>query len=88
MLLVIDVGNTNTVLGMYRDEQLIRSWRINTDKSRTTDEYAMLVHELFQLSEFHFTDVKDVIISSVVPPMVNTLEEMCREYFRLKPYIV
>ncbi|WP_027714581.1 type III pantothenate kinase [Desulfuromonas sp. TF] len=88
MLLVIDVGNTNTVLGMYREDQLVRSWRINTDKSRTMDEYAMLVHELFQLSEFHFTDVKDVIISSVVPPMVNTLEQMCREYFKLKPYIV
>ena len=72
MLLVIDVGNTNTVLGMYRESQLARSWRITTDKSRTVDEYAMLIHELFHLAGIHFTDVKDVIISSVVPPMINT----------------
>jgi len=88
MLLVIDVGNTNTVLGMYQESRLVRSWRITTDKSRTVDEYAMLIHELFQLSNIHFTDVKDVIISSVVPPMINTLEGMCLEYFKLKPYVV
>lgn len=88
MLLVIDVGNTNTVLGMYRDSHLVRSWRITTDKSRTVDEYAMLIHELFQLSDIHFTDVQDVIISSVVPPMVNTLEGLCQEYFKLEPYVV
>jgi len=88
MLLVIDVGNTNTVLGMYRDQTLVRSWRVTTDKSRTVDEYAMLIHELFQLSEIHFTDIKDVIISCVVPPMLGTLENLCRDYFRLKPYIV
>jgi len=88
MLLVIDVGNSNTVLGMYRGRALERNWRITTDKSRTVDEYAMLVHDLFQLADLHFKDIKDVIISSVVPPMVNTLEELCRSYFKLKPYIV
>ena len=60
MLLVIDVGNTNTVLGMYREEQLVRSWRVTTDKSRTVDEYAMLIHELFRLSDIHFTDIRVV----------------------------
>jgi len=88
MLLVIDVGNTNTVLGMYREEQLVRSWRVTTDKSRTVDEYAMLIHELFRLSDIHFTDIRDVIISCVVPPMLGTLEGLCSDYFRLKPYVV
>lgn len=88
MLLVIDVGNTNTVLGMYRDGVLQHSWRLTTDKVRTVDEYAMLVHELFGLSQLHFTDIDDVIISCVVPPMMGTLDGLCRKYFKLKPYVV
>lgn len=88
MLLVIDVGNTNTVLGLYRGNELLRSWRLTTDKSRTVDEYAMLIHEMFRLAGHHFTDIGDVIISSVVPPMLGTLEGLCRDYFRRKPYIV
>jgi type III pantothenate kinase len=88
MLLVIDVGNTNTVLGMYRENMLVRNWRVTTDKARTIDEYAMLIHELFRLSDIHFTDIGDVIVSCVVPPMLNTLEGLCRQYFELKPYIV
>ena len=88
MLLVIDVGNTNTVLGLYRDDHLVRDWRVTTDKSRTVDEYAILIHELFRLSDLHFTDIRDVIISCVVPPMLNTLEGLCRGYFKRKPYIV
>jgi type III pantothenate kinase len=62
MLLVIDVGNTNTVLGVYQGQQLLHDWRLTTDKSRTVDEYAMLSHELFGLSGLHFTDIDDVII--------------------------
>ncbi len=88
MLLVIDVGNTNTVLGIYRDTALVRNWRVTTDKSRTVDEYAMVIHELFRLSDLHFTDIRDIIISCVVPPMLGTLEGLCAEYFRRKPYIV
>jgi type III pantothenate kinase len=88
MLLVIDVGNTNTVLGLYRDDHLVRDWRVTTDKPRTVDEYAILIHELFRLSELHFTDIGDVIISCVVPPMLNTLEGLCLGYFKRKPYIV
>ncbi len=88
MLLVIDVGNTNAVLGIYREDRLVRNWRVTTDKSRTVDEYAILIHDLFRLSDIHFTDIRDVIISCVVPPMVRTLEELCRVYFQRKPYIV
>lgn len=88
MLLVVDVGNTNTVLGLYADDRLQRHWRLTTDKTRTVDEYAMVIHELFRLAEVHFTDIDDVIISSVVPQMLPTIEGLCRDYFKLKPYVV
>jgi len=88
MLLVIDVGNTNSVLGLYREDVLLHHWRVTTDKSRTVDEYAILIHDLFRLRNIHFTDIKDVIISCVVPPMLGLLEELCERYFRLKPYVV
>ncbi len=88
MLLAIDIGNTNTVLGLYRDNELLRDWRLRTDEARTVDEYAMLIHELFSLSQLHFTDIENVIVSCVVPAMINTVEGLCRDYFKLKPLIV
>lgn len=88
MLLVIDVGNSNTVLGIYRDGVLERNWRVATDKYRTVDEYAMLIHDLFRLAGIAFEDLSDVIISCVVPPMLNILEELCRQYCNLVPYVV
>lgn len=88
MLLVIDVGNTNTVLGMYEGTHLRRCWRITTDKARTVDEYAMLIHDLFQLSGFALTDVHHVVISCVVPPLLATIEGLCRDYFKLRPVVV
>ncbi len=88
MLLVIDVGNTNAVLGMYDGQNLIRNWRITTDKSRTVDEYAIVIDHLFRLSRVEFSDIRDVIISCVVPPVLNTFERLCRRYFKKSPYIV
>ena len=88
MLLVIDVGNTNTVLGLYRGKELVRSWRLTTDKARTTDECALLTHELFSISGLHFPDIGNVIISCVVPPLLNTLESLCDTYFKLRPLVV
>jgi type III pantothenate kinase len=88
VLLVIDVGNTNIVLGMYDGESLARSWRVSTDKSKTTDEYAILVNELFTLGGIRLTDVQAVIISSVVPTMTGVLETLSRQFFRLEPLVV
>lgn len=88
MLLVIDVGNSNTVLGVYRGDELVRDWRIATDKDRTVDEYAMLVRNLFDLSQMHFDQLSAVIISCVVPPMLNSLEALCAKYFKLVPLVV
>ncbi|WP_305042158.1 type III pantothenate kinase [Geoalkalibacter sp.] len=88
MLLAIDIGNTNTVLGLYDGSRLARSWRINTDKARTVDEYAIVIHDLFRLSDIHFRDIHDVILSCVVPPLLFTFEQLCRQYFGKKPQVV
>jgi type III pantothenate kinase len=88
MLLVIDVGNTNTVLGLYRGEELLRSWRLHTDRARTADEWGLTVHGLFGLAGLHSADVEAVIISCVVPPVLFALEELCRDAFRLAPCVV
>jgi type III pantothenate kinase len=91
MLLVIDVGNTNTVLGLYDGEQLIHDWRIRTVIDHTVDEYGMLIFNLYQSSRMKTKEIKAVtgiIISCVVPPMLNILEPLCVKYFNLKPLIV
>ncbi|MFK5927798.1 MAG: type III pantothenate kinase [Desulfuromusa sp.] len=88
MLLVIDVGNSNTVLGIFDGERLVKDWRVGTDKYRTIDEYAMLINDLFRLSDLKFSDLSDVIISSVVPPMLDTIAGLCKKYFQLMPHIV
>jgi type III pantothenate kinase len=88
MLLVIDVGNSNIVLGVYRGDELECDWRIATDKDRTVDEYAMLMHNLFDLDGMKFEQLTAVMISCVVPPMLNSLESLCRKYFKLTPLVV
>jgi type III pantothenate kinase len=88
LLLVIDVGNSNIVLGIYKDGGLLKNWRISTDKSKTTDEYGILVHDLFRLAGIDFSDVEDLIISSVVPTLTGVLDKLSHDYFGRKPYIV
>lgn len=88
MLLVIDVGNTHIVLGVYEDKTLINNWRIATDKSRTSDEYGLLLEQLFRYHKIDIDDIEDVIISSVVPTLMHALEAMSLKYFKRKPYII
>nr|WP_320050430.1 type III pantothenate kinase [uncultured Desulfuromonas sp.] len=88
MLLVVDVGNTNTVLGLYEEQQLLHSWRIRTDKSRTDDEYAMLINDLLTFKDLQLSLIKAVIVSCVVPPMLDALTRMCRSYLHTEPYVV
>jgi type III pantothenate kinase len=88
VLLVIDVGNSNIVLGIYREEQLLRDWRVSTDRSKTPDEYAILIHELFRLADISVADVTAVIISSVVPTLTGVLEKLCRQHLSHEPYVV
>lgn len=88
MILVIDVGNTNIVLGVYQEDKLAYHWRVNTDKQKTEDEYGMLVKGLFREEGLLPQDVKGIIISSVVPPLMFSLERMCRKYFKNDPIVV
>lgn len=88
MILVIDVGNTNIVLGLYKQRELIHHWRLSTNRSSTSDEYGMLVFNLFQYANIQFEQVQGVILSSVVPPLMRALEDMCTQYLRRKPLIV
>jgi type III pantothenate kinase len=88
MLLAIDIGNTNTVLGLYRGSELITDWRIRTEQDMTADEYGMLMSNLFATKNVHFTDVTHMVTSCVVPPMLNTVVEFANKYFELEPLIV
>ena len=88
MLLTLDVGNTNTVLGLYRDTELVAHWRLTTARDQTVDEYGILTRELFTLAEIDPAAVTGVIISSVVPPLNPTLEEMSERYFRVKALFI
>ena len=88
MLLTLDVGNTNTVLGLYRDAELVAHWRLTTARDQTVDEYGILTRELFTLAEIDPAAVTGVIISSVVPPLNPTLEEMSERYFRVKALFI
>lgn len=89
MLLVIDVGNTNIVLGVYDKDTLVGHWRISTDRVRTTDEYGMLIMNLFfHDRKVNAKDITDIIISSVVPPVMPALERVCSRYFNVTPLIV
>ncbi len=88
MLLVFDVGNTNIVLGTYNQDILVKSWRLSTNRNQTADEYGTMICNLFQHSELDYREVEAIVISSVVPPLMPTLEEMSHLYFKVKPIIV
>jgi type III pantothenate kinase len=88
MLLVIDVGNTNIVMGVYKDSILLKDWRIRTERNTTEDEFSILVTGLFSQSGIRFADISRTIISSVVPPMVRILETFCRKYLGQPPHWV
>jgi type III pantothenate kinase len=100
MLLVVDVGNTNTVLGVYEmgipgfagkaggPPRLVAHWRVATVMTHTVDEYGVLFRNLFAIGKVEAADVRGIIISSVVPPLDSTLREVCERYFHLKPLFV
>src|SRR5258708_15473550 len=98
MVLVIDVGNTNTVLGVYElaengaekksMSRLLAHWRITTIKTQTVDEYGVLFRNLFSFGKIEAADVSGIIVSSVVPPIDSTLREVCERYFQVKPMFV
>ena len=88
MLLTIDVGNTNTVLGVFRGTELVANWRLTTAREQTIDEYGVLTRNLFTLAGLDRDAISGVIISSVVPPVNWTLAEMARIYLGKKALFV
>jgi pantothenate kinase type III len=85
MLIVMDVGNTNTVIGVYRGDQILSHWRIRTEKEVTIDELGMLMGNLFASQGLKLAPGTEVIISCVVPPMINTLEGFSQRYLQVRP---
>lgn len=88
MILVIDVGNTNIVLGIYKGKELLHHWRLSTNRSATVDEYGINIHNLFHYAGVKLEQMDGVIISSVVPPLMRTLEQLCLKYLRKIPLVV
>ena len=88
MLMVLDVGNTNIVLGVFEGKGLVRNWRISTNKDKTADEYGLQIRMLFEYSGIKCSDMAAVIISSVVPTVMSALESMSANYFGIKPLVV
>ena len=88
MLLCIDVGNTNIVMGVYDGDELIRHWRVNTDHDKMPDEYGILLTSLLSHSGLSLADLDGVAIASVVPPITDNIREMVAEYIHLEPLIV
>ncbi|RYZ34102.1 MAG: type III pantothenate kinase [Myxococcaceae bacterium] len=88
MLLAIDVGNTNTVLGVYEGKRLLDHWRLETSARRSADEYGILVRQLFTWSGIDAARVSAVVVSSVVPPLQFSLEKMSERYFKTRPMFV
>lgn len=88
MLLVIDVGNTNTSLGVYRGAELVAHWRLTTKRSRTVDEYGVHARNLFEFAGLDFKAITAIAIASVVPPLNYTLKTMAETYFNLSPVFV
>ena len=103
MLLAIDVGNSNTVLGLYRSitpesagepagprfsPDLLATWRITTPESRTLDEFGVLLRSLFTLTDISASEITGIAISSVVPPIDATLRQVCERFFKLRPLFI
>lgn len=88
MLLVFDIGNTQTEVGVFSGEQLVASWRLATDRLKTIDEYGILLKNFFRDGNLDTTQVKSAAISSVVPPVTGLFEEMVIKYFAVYPLVV
>src|SRR5690625_3598001 len=77
MIFVLDIGNTNTVMGVFEKKELKHELRIKTDRYKTEDEFAIIIKSLFDFKNLKFSDITGIIISSVVPPIMQALERMC-----------
>ena len=88
MILVVDIGNTNIVLGVYERDNLIGSWRMLTKSEKTSDEYGMEILSLLQYSSINYNKIRSVIVSSVVPNVMHSFTNSIKRYFKIDPIIV
>ncbi len=88
LLLTIDVGNTHIMLGVYREDKILIYWRLATRKESTEDELGMVVKNLLHNSHLRLSDIEAVAISSVVPPLMYSLDRMATKYFNVEPLII
>ena len=88
MLLAFDVGNTNIVLGVFQEGKLIQNWRLETDNNKSADEYGMIINQLFTFEGLSIRDVKDIIISTVVPSVLYTLQHLSMKYFNRRAIVI
>lgn len=88
MILVVDVGNTNIVFGLYKGDKLLRHWRLSTNQVATEDEYGMMMVQALQIDGYNVEEIQGVAISSVVPPLMPILEKLSKRYLNQEPLIV
>jgi type III pantothenate kinase len=88
MLLVIEVGNTNTKIGVYEGARLLTSWRLTTRREQTADEYGLFIETLLRTRGIQASQIAGVAISNVVPPVQQTLEWMSEKYYNVTPFTV
>lgn len=88
MLLVVDIGNTNITLGIYNQDILLKSFRMTTKMERTSDEYGLVLLNFVSMANLEVNQIKDVIISSVVPKMMHSFTNAIRKYLEKEPLIV
>lgn len=88
MLLAIDIGNTNIVLGLYRGRKLVTHWRLSTQPERTADEYGVLISQLASAKGIGCSEVDAIIVSCVVPPMLSMAQELGESFFGIQPLVV
>ncbi len=87
MILVIDIGNTNIKLGVYRQDKMLYSWRLAAN-ARTSDEYGMAIKDLFRSEGLDIKEIQDIVISSVIPNLNYTFEHMCEYFWDKRPKMV
>lgn len=88
MILVLDAGNTNIVLGVFDNDKMITNWRISTDKHKSSDEYGMLINQLFEHNGLRMRGLEAVVMSSVVPPIMHSLQRAVNKYCGIDPLVV
>ena len=88
MLLTIDIGNTNVTMGVFRDEELVATWRLATDTHKMPDEYALLIRSLLPLKGVAPQDIHSIALCSVVPPLTQVFDELSSTYFGVSPLVV